>query len=190
MGHTEHELESRILGDPLDDSLRVELEELLAEREPDGVDIELLRRERLIADSLVRGQSIDRAMHDYKQFRDARSDYFWDNRGCRNHLFRPFSLWLVHCEPSRQFALNVAIENKLNQTINFNSLPVEVLRGKQPNAAFDTRNAIMEFVRRYRGPSGTEPELVDSEIAIQMLATYSEINAVESPDNNTLDRSR
>jgi len=174
VAHTEHELESLILGNPLDDTLRIELEELLTETEPDGVDVELLRRERLIADMLDDGQSIDRQIHEYKQFRIAQAYYFWDMRGCVDHLFRPFSLWLVHCERSREFALNVALENKLRRKLEITSLPIEIVRGKQPDAAFGIKTGILDFVRRYRGPSGHEPSLHDDEIGIVMLATYSQ----------------
>lgn len=170
---TEHELESLILGNPLDDALRIELEELLCETEPDGVDIELLRRERCIANLLESGASIDRQIHEYKQFRIAQSHYFWDMRGCVNHLFRPFSLWLVHCDASREFALNIALENKLGRNIDIKSIPTEIVRGKQPDAAFEIKTGIIEFVRRYRGPSGHEPALKDDEINIAMLPTYS-----------------
>jgi hypothetical protein len=94
-------------------------------------------------------------------------------RGCVDHLFRPFSLWLVACVPDRLFALNVAIQNKLHRTIELTPLPVEISRGLHPDAAYETMRGILDFVRRYRGPTGKEPDLADHEIAIEMLATYS-----------------
>lgn len=170
---TEHELENLILANPLDDRLRVQLEELLGDTEPDGVGIELLRRERHIAEALERGQSMAEMIRDYKQFRIAQANDFWDMRGCSDHLFRPFSLWLVACVPDRLFALNVAIQNKLHQKLDSARLPVEIARGLHPDAAFETMRGIIEFVRRYRGPTGKEPPLADDEIAIEMLASYS-----------------
>jgi hypothetical protein len=181
VSHTELELKSLILGNPLDDKLRIELEQRLADTEPGGIDSELLRRERMIADALDRGESIDGQIQEYKQFRITQSNYFWDMRGCLNHLFRPFSLWLVHCNPSRAFALNVALENKLHKKVDIHCLPVEILRGKQPDAAYEIKNGIIDFVRRYRGPSGREPTLNDDEIGIVMLAGYSR----QAPTRNT-----
>jgi GAF domain-containing protein len=171
--YTEHELERLILANPLDDRLRVQLEELLLDTEPDGVDIELLRRERHIAEALEAVQSISELIDEYKQFRITQSNYFWDLRGCSDHLFRPFSLWLVACVPDRLFALNVAIRNKLNREFDPACLPLEIARGLRPDAAYETMRGIFDFVRRYRGPTGNEPDLVDDEITIEMLATYS-----------------
>ena len=173
MTYNEHELEHLILASPFDDRLRVLLEELLDDTEPDGVDIELLRRERRIAKALEQGESVSEVIHEYKQFRITQSNYFWDMRGCTDHLFRPFSLWLVACVPDRQFALNVAIQNKLHREFDSACLPVEIARGLHPDAAYETMHGILDFVRRYRGPSGTEPDLADDEITIEMLATYS-----------------
>ena len=173
MTHTEHELENMILANPLDDRLRVQLEELLHDTEPDGVDIELLRRERNIAEALEHGQSISELIHEYKQFRITQSNYLWDMRGCVDHLFRPFSLWLVACVPGRMFALNVAMQNKLHRGFDSASLPMEIARGLHPDAAHETMLGILDFVRRYRGPTGNEPALAADEITIEMLATYS-----------------
>jgi hypothetical protein len=171
--HTERELEHLILANPLDDRLRVQLEELLDDTEPDSVDLELLRRERSIAEALEQGQSVSEVIHQYKQFRIEQSNYFWDMRGCSAHLFRSFSLWLVACGPDRLFALNVAIQNKLHREFDSACLPVEIARGLHPDAAYETMRGILDFVRRYRGPTGKEPELADDEITIEMLATYS-----------------
>ncbi|MEZ6138855.1 MAG: hypothetical protein R3C53_28555 [Pirellulaceae bacterium] len=173
MTYTEHELENMILANPLDDRSRVQLEELLHNTEPDGIDIELLRRERHIAEALEHNQSISEAIHAYKQFGITQSNYFWDMRGCVDHLFRPFLLWLVACVPARIFALNVAIQNKLNREFDSASLPMEIARGLHPDAAYETMRGILDFVRRYRGPTGSEPAVADDEIAIEMLATYS-----------------
>jgi hypothetical protein len=79
----------------------------------------------------------------------------------------------VHCDPSRAFALNVALENKLRQMVDINSLPVEIVRGKQLDFAYEIKTGILDFVRRYRGPSGREPTLNDDEITIVVLAGYS-----------------
>lgn len=173
MDYTEDELESLILGNPLDDSLRIQLENLLQKSEPDCVDVELLRRERQIAEALDRGELVGELILEYKQFRIAQADYFWDMRSYADHLFRPFSLWLVTCNPDRFFSLNLAIQNKLNRTIEPQSLPVEIARGLHPDAAHETMCRIIDFVRRYRGPTGKEPDLMDGEIDIQILATYS-----------------
>lgn len=175
MSHTLHELEDLILADPLNDGLRVELEELLASSEPNEIEHELLYRERTIADSLDHGRSIDEQINEYKQFRIAQSNYFWDLRGCVDHLFRPFSLWLVHCVPHREFAMNVALENKLKREIDIQSLPTEIARGTHADSAYEIRNGIIDFVRRYRGPTGKETDLLDGEIEIVMLATYSQV---------------
>jgi hypothetical protein len=71
------------------------------------------------------------------------------------------------------FALNLAIQNKLNRTIESASFPVEMARGLRPDAMHETMLGIIDFVRRYRGPTGKEPDLADDEIIIEMLATYS-----------------
>ena len=174
MSHTLQELEDLIPVDPLNDSLRVELEQLLASSEPNEIEHELLYRERMIAESLDRGRSIDEQIREYKQFRISQSNYFWDMRGNVEHLFRPFSLWLVHCEPHREFALNVALNNKINRELDIQSIPTEFVRAKHAGSAHEIRNGIIEFVRRYRGPTGNETDLLDGEIEIVMLATYSQ----------------
>lgn len=173
VAYTEQELESLIPRNPLDDSLRIQPEKLLSETGPDDVDVEVLRRERQIAEALDRGESIQDLIRQYRQFRIAHSDYFWDMRGCVDHLFRPFSLWLVSCNPDRLFALNLAIQNKLNRAPELHLLPVEIASGFRPDAAFETMCGIIDFVRRYRGPTGKEPDLMDGEIEIKVLATYS-----------------
>ena len=175
MSHTLQELEDLIPADPLNDSLRVELEQLLASSEPNEIEHELLYRERMIAESLDRGQSIDEQIHEYKQFRIAQSNYFWDMRGNVDHLFRPFSLWLVHCLPNREFALNVAMNNKINRKLDIKSIPTEIVRATHADSAHEIRNGIIEFVRRYRGPTGNETDLFDGEIEIVMLASYSQV---------------
>jgi hypothetical protein len=175
MGSTTPELYALILKNPLEDDLRIQFENLLANTAPDSVELELLRRERRIADALDAGESIDGLIRDYKQFRVAQSDYFWDMRGCLDGLFRPFSLWVISCNPDRAFALNIAVKNKLNREVALRYLPVEALRDAHADKAFEIRSGILDFVRRYRGPSGDEPQLADNEIEIAMLATYSKL---------------
>ena len=181
MTHTLQEQKSLILADPLDDSLRVELEQLFSTTEPNDVEHELLRRERQIAEDLDLGRLIDEQINEYIQFMIAQSGYFWDRRGNVNYLFRPFSLWLVYCEPSREYALDIALRNKNIQEIDFQSLPIEIDRGNSPDCAYQLKNGIIDFVRRYRGPSGNEPDLMECEIEIVMLATYSQV----TPQQNT-----
>lgn len=175
MNHTLQDLEDLILADPLNDSLRIELEKVRASSEPNEIEHELLYRERMIAELLDYGRSIDEQIHEYKQFRSAHSNYFWDMRGCVDHLFRPFSLWLVHCVPHRKFALNVAMKNKIKREMAIQCMPTEIVRGTHADSAYEIRNGIIDFVRRYRGPTGKETELLDGEIDIVMLATYSKV---------------
>ena len=176
MPQTLHELKNLIPADPLNDRLRIELEQLLATTEPNDIELELLQRERQIAERLDSGLSIDEQINEYLQFMTTQSNYFWDMRGNTAHLFRPFSLWLMHCEPSRLFALNVALRNKLNRETAIPSFPIEIVSGKSPDSTYDLKNEIIDFVRRYRGPSGNEPDLREDEIRFVMLATYSQIS--------------
>ena len=94
--------------------------------------------------------------------------------GSLDYLFRSFSLWIVSCNASRRFALQVAIENKLNEAVQIGDLPQEIVRGMQLDSAYEARNRILDFIRRYRGPTGNEPNLADDEIELVMLATYSQ----------------
>ncbi|QDU54837.1 hypothetical protein [Aeoliella mucimassa] len=64
--YSAHELERQILAYPLDDSLRIQLEKHLRVTEPQGIDLELLSRERLMAESLEQGSSIDEQLHEYR----------------------------------------------------------------------------------------------------------------------------
>ncbi|QDU54836.1 hypothetical protein [Aeoliella mucimassa] len=93
-------------------------------------------------------------------------------RGSVDHLFRHFSLWLVTCAADRRFALSVAIEKKLHRTIDLASMPVEIARELRADTVCDMMHGILDFVRRYRGPSGKEPELAEGEVKLRMLATY------------------
>ena len=174
VARTEDELKHLILGSPLDNSLRAELEQVLSVTEPDCIDRELLQRERLIADSLDSGEPVDDLIQDYRRFCIDTANYFWDERGCLDHLFRPFSLWLIGYDPSRKFALGIALENKLQRKVDIDFLPVEFLRAKRPDSVFAIKRGIIEFVQRYRGPSGREPELAADEIKIVMLASGSQ----------------
>jgi len=176
--YSEHELESLILRNPLDDDLRIQLENRLSATEPDSVELELLQRERKIAEALDAGEPVDDLIHAYQRFRVFRSDYFWDLRGSWGHLFRPFSLWLAFCDTTRAFALDVALQNKVKQRILFDSFPVEIVRDQMADSAFELKEGIIDFVPRYRGPSGKEPELTENEIVIVMRASYSTIPIV------------
>ncbi|MDZ4818872.1 MAG: hypothetical protein SGJ20_07860 [Planctomycetota bacterium] len=171
----ENERAPLIRSNPLDDSLRIELENHLAERRPEAIQLELLRRERQIAELLDRGESVDALIEAYQQFRNEQSNFIWDMRGSVDHLYRPFSLWLTVCNSSRVFALQLAVQNKLRTQIDPSNVPIELTRGIDVLTAYSLHEKLLDFVRRYRGPNGTEPELADGEVSIVMRATYSEV---------------
>ena len=146
------ELEDMITTQPLDDSRRIELHRLLAVSEEHKIQHELLEHERAIAAQLDNDEPIEHLVGEYKEFKLKHSTYFWDMRGSLDHLFRPFSLWLVRCVHSREHAVRIAIRNKLGHEPEFENLPVEIVREKNLIDAYDLAESLIDFVRRYRGP--------------------------------------
>jgi hypothetical protein len=111
-------------------------------------------------------------MESYIQFRSAQSTFFWDWRGRLDHVYRPFSLWLMQYHPRLRYAVELALQHKLGATINIDSPPV-LFAQLRLREAFDLRLALLGFVSRYKGPSGSEPEVEEHEVEILMLASYS-----------------
>ena len=187
-GRTEDELKSLIRQDPGNDSFRIELEELLAKKGTQPVSAQstlpqsansvmftLMRREREFAESLDQGKSIDHLIVDYNRFVfDHGIEWYSELQP----MYRPFALWLVACEPSRRFALNVAVAHKANLPIGRNSLPLQIMSGKM-SEVHALKDGILEFVRRYRGPTGKEPPLADNEIELRIFASYSRMQPMK-----------
>jgi hypothetical protein len=160
----EHPLVEAIRRNPDDESLKIAYEQYLEESNTNSIQRELLRREREIAESYLDQAKLDRLIDEYERFRTDNSYYFWDYRGTLDHLFRSFNVWLISFNPARRFAIEQALQVRSGHNASdLNRLPIVVFRAG-PIDARESRDQIVSFVKRYRGPSGKEPEVQPGEL--------------------------
>jgi hypothetical protein len=151
---------------PDDEQSKVNLEQYLASRKPESVVRRLLQFEREILEAFPDRRAIGRLVDDYNEFRVAAYDFLWDHRGSLDFLYRPFDLWLVAFEPLRRGAVQQALTYSQRQLspVDLDVLPAIVLQSKRLLAAWEAKEDILTFVKRYRGPKGSEPEVQEHEI--------------------------
>jgi len=174
MDARERELLDAMLDDPRNEAAKVRYEQFLAEIRPDSIERELLQRQRELAESFADQALFDSLVNGYIAFRIANSTYFWDLRGNLDFLLRKFRVWLVSVKASRRFAVEQALRYSLDKKIDLDHLPAVIVDATSPDEARSTKEKIVEFVRRYRGPTGNEPELQPDEIVLAVTPSWVE----------------
>ncbi|MGI8978714.1 MAG: hypothetical protein ACR2FY_05780 [Pirellulaceae bacterium] len=151
---------------PRSEDAKIRYEQFLADSCPDSVELQLLRRQRELANSYSDQFQFDQLVDDYVAFMTEHSYYFWDRRGGLDYLQRSFKVWLVSCHNSRRFALNLALKMVLDITLDLDKVPAVIVEKTDPISSREVKENIIGFVRRYRGPTGREPELQKDEVIL------------------------
>ena len=172
MASQERNLIAEMQRDPHSEDAKVRYEQFLAQFRPDSVDLELLRRQRELAESCSDPIKFDQLVDDYVEFRTEHDDYFWDNRGGLDYLDRSFKVWLVSVHDSRRFAVEMALKMVLDLTIDLDMVPAIIVKETSPIGSRETKENILGFIRRYRGPSGREPELQKDEVVLAVTPSW------------------
>ena len=158
--------------DPRSEDAKVRYEQFLAQTRPDSVELELLRRERELAESCSDPIKFDRLVDDYTEFRIEHSYYFWDRRAGMDYLDRSFKVWLVSVQDSRRFAVEMALKMVLDLSIDLDAVPAVIVEETSPIGSRETKENILGFVRRYKGPTGREPELQKDEVVLTVTPSW------------------
>jgi len=172
MASQERELIAEMQRDPHSEDAKLRYEQFLSQSRPDDVELELLRRERELAESCSDPMKFDRLVDDYVEFRTEHSYYFWDRRGNLDYLYRSFKVWLVFVDDSRRFAVEMALKMVRDLTIDLYMLPAVIVKETCPIGSRETKENILGFVRRYRGPTGREPELQKDEVVLAVTPSW------------------
>ncbi len=175
MDDRERDLIETILRDPGDEAARVRYEEYLDVARPDCVQRRLLRLQREIAHSYADQAVFNRLVDQYVEFRMEHGG-FWDWRGQEEFacLFRSFKVWLVSFAESRRFAVKQALRMvlELDETLDLGNLPVVVVPDASPEGARYNMEKVLDFIRRYKGPTGREPEVQPDEIVMKITPSW------------------
>ena len=145
-------------------------EQYLAEHRPDSVEHELLARERAIAEHHRDEATLNRLVDEYLAFRTQHSNYFWDRRGDIESLQREFKLWLVSFHPRRLVAVQQAMKYELSLSLDIDNLPQMLLSARNPVTVRATKEKLLGFIERYKGPTGEEPEVTSDEVVFAITA--------------------
>jgi len=157
-----------------DEAAKVHFEEFLATTRPQSIERHLLRLEREIAQSHTDQLALDGWVDEYIKFRTEHSNYFWDNRGGLQYLFRSFKVWLVSFAEARRFAVEQALRliPGIDASVNLDDLPVVIQPNASPDGARSIKERVVDFIRRYKGPTGREPEVQAHEITLAVTPTW------------------
>ena len=147
--------------DRRDEAAKIQYELYLDRARPESVERVLLRREREIAASYLDPLILARLEDEYVAFRIEHDTYFWDHRGCLDHLFRLFKVWLVSFAERRIHAMSQALRHVcgIEGGVDHKQLPLVIRTGVGLIGARDVKDKVLDFVRRYKGPSGNEPDV-------------------------------
>lgn len=159
---------------PRDEGTKLRYEEFLAGNRPDSVERRLLTLERELGRICADQAAFIRLVDQYIEFRAEHSSFFWDHRGGLDYLFRKFRVWLTSFNETRRFAVEQALQLTLHQSFDLDDLPVAIVSATAPDTARNTKDKIIEFIRRYKGPTGREPDVRPDEIVLVVTPSWIE----------------
>jgi hypothetical protein len=172
MEEQERELIAEMQRDPRSEDAKNRYEQFLANSCPESIELQLLRRQRELANSYADQLQFDLLVDDYIAFQTEHSYYFWDRRGGLDYLQRSFKVWLVSFHESRRYAVELALKMVLKTTVDLDKVPAVIVESTDPIGGRNAKEDITGFVRRYRGPSGSEPDLQESEIVLAVSPSW------------------
>lgn len=157
---------------PCDEEAKVRYEEFLAKARPDSIERGLLRRERELAESYKDQTAFDRLIDEYVVFRAKSMEYFWDNRGFLDYIFRSFKVWLVSFNESRRYAVEQAVKFRFHKSVDLDNLPAVIVSSTGPDGANAAKDEFLDFIQRYKGPTGREPDVQPGEIVLAITPSW------------------
>lgn len=163
----EQRLRAAITAAPDDEAAKLAFEQHLAAHRPDAVELELLRRERELVDRRDEPAAFAALLAEYETFRLEQSDWFWDRRG-NDAWFRRLDVLLTSFAAVRRPAVEKALEMRCGWAGPGLELPFAVARRCGVRQAWREREALLDLIARYRGPSGDEPAVHEGECVITM----------------------
>lgn len=150
---------------PDDEACKLAYERYLGDHRPDAVEHELLRRERELAGSCDDLAVFAGLLAQYEAFRTEHSNWFWDRRGGELGV-RRFDVHLTSFAAARRPAVEKALELRCGWAGTALELPFAIARRAGVREAFHDREAFLDLIARYRGPSGDEPPLQPDECVV------------------------